>query len=55
MFTYEITFLPASLPSLTDSYRRVRMAVGWAQELTRSSIVHTNPERLFKEASCLMP
>ena len=29
MFTFEITFLPASLPSLADSYRRVRMVVGY--------------------------
>lgn len=29
MFTYEITFLPASLPSLPSSYRRVRMVVGY--------------------------
>lgn len=29
MFTYEITFLPASLPSLATSYQRVRMAVGY--------------------------
>ena len=28
IFTYEITFLPATLPSLKDSYRRVRMTVG---------------------------
>ena len=29
MFTFEITFLPASLPSLATSYQRVRMAVGY--------------------------
>ncbi|CAK0784217.1 hypothetical protein CVIRNUC_007421 [Coccomyxa viridis] len=29
MFSYEITFLPASLPSLPSSYRRVRMVVGY--------------------------
>ena len=29
MFTYEITFLPTSLPSLPSSYRRVRMVVGY--------------------------
>lgn len=29
MFTFEITFLPASLPSLASSYQRVRMAVGY--------------------------
>ncbi len=29
MFTFEITFLPASLPSLKTSYQRVRMAVGY--------------------------
>ena len=29
MFSYEITFLPASLPSLPSSYRRVRMVGGY--------------------------
>ena len=29
MFTYEITFLPTSLPSLPSSYRRIRMVVGY--------------------------
>lgn len=38
MFTFEITFLPASLPSLANSYRRVRMVVGYPDGGTHNNM-----------------
>jgi hypothetical protein len=54
MFTFEITFLPASLPSLPDSYRRVRMAVAFPDGGVKTNMAVTYlPGRVLEAGGVL--